>query len=66
MVTEMKLDKEINEWNNPLRDFSTAYGLNGPFTEWGNHFEVILTKEQVMEISALMMIGMFKVEKEMY
>lgn len=63
MVTEMKLDSEINEWNNPLRDFSTGYWRNGPFTEYGNHFEVILTEEQVMGVSALMMLGMFKVEK---
>lgn len=59
----MEEKTEINEWNNPLAEMSTAYWRNGGFTEYGGCFQVTLTPAELITVVSYMMLGMNKVKK---
>ena len=60
----MYLDREINEWNNPLKDIASGYWRNGAFTEHGFKYQVTLTREELMLVVGYMMMGMNKVKQK--
>ena len=60
----MNLDREINEWNNPLKDIASGYWKNGAFTEHAGKIQVTLTNEELMVVVGYMMMGMNKVKKK--
>lgn len=57
------MDKRIDEWNNPLADIASSYWRNGPFTEHGGKFEVVLSRDELMLVVGYMIMGMNKVKK---
>lgn len=59
----MNIHREIDEWNNPLKDIASSYWINGPFTEHSGRYEVVLTQQELMLVVGYMMMGMNKVEK---
>ncbi|WP_217956087.1 GAD-like domain-containing protein [Enterococcus gallinarum] len=59
----MEEKTEIDEWNNPLAEMSTAYWRNGGFTEYDGCFQVILTPAELITVVSYMMLGMNKVKK---
>lgn len=58
----MDLKREINEWNNPLKDIASEYWQNGAFTEHSFKYQVTLTHEELMAVVGYMMIGMDKIK----
>lgn len=64
----MDLDREVNEWNNPLKDIASEYWQNGFFTEHAGMIQVTLTHDELMAVVGYMMLGMDKIKlsKEEY
>lgn len=58
----MDLKREIDEWNNPLKDIASEYWQNGAFTEHSFKYQVTLTHEELMAVVGYMMIGMDKIK----
>lgn len=59
----MNIHREIDEWNNPLKDIASGYWQNGAFTEHSFKYQVTLTYDELMVVVGYMMMGMNKVEK---
>lgn len=58
----MDLKREIDEWNNPLKDIASEYWKNGACTEHSFKYQVTLTDEELMAVVGYMMIGMDKIK----
>lgn len=58
----MGLEREIDEWNNPLKDIASGYWKNGVFTEHSFKYQVTLTSDELMLVVGYMMIGMDKIK----